>query len=153
MSAVKPRPRGSVHDAITRAFDEIQQRTGEQGIAAAAATLGVSQWTLYAASDPDRDGELSLLRAGLLTQVYGIRALAEWLADKAGCDLVEREPTASPGIARVLAALGQTVQDLSDQHMSDEDVRHAQELIRLLQAQISSHDGAGSRPELREVRT
>jgi hypothetical protein len=37
--------------------------------------------------------------------------------------------------------------------MSDEDVRHAQELIRLLQAQISSHDGAGSRPELREVRT
>ncbi|MAA99717.1 MAG: hypothetical protein CMN87_14765 [Stappia sp.] len=152
MSAVKPRPRGSVHDAITRAFDEIQQRTGEQGIAAAAATLGVSQWLLYAASDPDRDGELSLLRAGLLTQVYGIRELAEWLADKAGCDLVERTPASGPGFSGVLAALGQTVQDLSDQHLSDDDVRNIQALIRKLHGLMAT-DRASAGARLQEVRT
>ncbi|WP_417281058.1 MULTISPECIES: hypothetical protein [Alphaproteobacteria] len=154
MTLLKRRAFGSVHDAIDRALEEIQQVSGEKGIAAAAATLGCSQSLLYKASDPDMEGvELSLLRAGMLTEVYGIRALAEWLADKAGCDLAPREPAASPGFTRLLSALGRTVQDLADQHMSEEDIRHAQELIRLLQAQISTHDGARARQGLREVRS
>ena len=154
MTLLKRRAFGSVHDAIARALEEIQQITGEQGIAAAAATLGCSQSLIYKVTDPDMESvELSLLRAGLLTEVYGLRALAEWLADKAGCDLVPREPTESPGFAVLLSALGQTVQDLSDQHLSEEDIRHAQELIRLLQAQISACDGVSAPHRLREVRT
>lgn len=141
MTPVKRRKRGSVHDAIARAFEEIEARTGEQGIAAAAATLGCSESLLYKASDPDMEGvELSLLRAGILTEVYGLRAMAEWLADKAGCDLVAREPGETPSISDVLSALGRSVQDLADGQISGEDRDHIRDLIRTLHGLV---DGAG----------
>ena len=153
MTLLKRRAFGSVHDAIDRALEEIQRVSGEKGIAAAAATLGCSQSLIYKASDPDMEGvELSLLRAGMLTQVFGIRELAEWLADKAGCDLVERTPVSGPGFSGVLAALGQTVQDLSDQHLSDDDVRNIQELIRKLHGLMAT-DRASTGASLHEVRT
>lgn len=145
MTPIKPRRPGGVHEAVARAFDEIEARTGEQGIAAAADTLGVSRWTLYAAADPDRDGELSLLRAGLLTQVYGIRSLAEWLADKAGCDLVEREAAPAPDLAAVVAALGRSVTDLADRHVSQSDLEHARELRGLLQGMIEDAEARAAR--------
>ena len=139
MTPVKRRRSGSVHDAIARGLAEIEERTGEQGIAAAAATLGCSQSLIYKASDPDTEGvELSLLRAGLLTQVYGIRALAEWLADLAGCDLMEREAAPAPDLAAVMIALGRSVQDLADSHVSAGDLEHARELRGLLQGMIEA---------------
>jgi hypothetical protein len=134
MTPVKRRKRGSVHDAIARAFEEIEARTGEQGIAAAAATLGCSQSLLYKASDPDMEGvELSLLRAGLLTKVYGVRALAEWLADLAGCDLAEREPAEAPAISEAISSLGRCVQDLADGEISEADRGDLRATISLLQ--------------------
>lgn len=145
MTLIKSRRPGGVHEAVARAFDEIEARTGEQGVAAAADTLGVSRWTLYAAADPDRDGELSLLRAGLLTKVYGIRALAEWLAGLAGCDLVERETAPAPDLAAVVAALGRSVTDLADCHVSTEDLEHARELRGLLQGVIEAAEARRTR--------
>ncbi|WP_249696486.1 hypothetical protein [Stappia sp. WLB 29] len=155
MTPIKPRRSGGVHDAVARAFEEIEARTGEQGIAAAADTLGVSKWTLYAAADPDRDGELSLLRAGLLTQVYGIRSLAEWLADKAGCDLAEREAAPAPLISDAMAALGQCVQDLADGEVSEQDMGDIRRTIALLQGLLEARARRGAQvmPMAREGRS
>ena len=86
----------------------------------------------------------------MLTQVYGIRELAEWLADKAGCALVERILASGPGFSGVLAALGQTVQDLSDQHLPDDDVRNIQALIRKLHGLMAT-DRASAGARLQKV--
>lgn len=159
MTPVKHRRSGSVHDAVSRAFEEIEAQTGRQGIAEAAATLGVSQSLLYKASDPDAEGvELSLLRAGLLTKVYGIRSLADWLADLAGCDLVEREAAPAPDLAAVMIALGRSVQDFADSHVSAGDLEHARELRGLLQGVIEAAEakldrGAQVMPMAREGRS
>jgi hypothetical protein len=143
MTPVKRRPRGSVHDAVARALEEIQERTGEQGIAVAAATLGCSHSLLYKASDPDMEGvELSLLRAGILTEVHGLRSMAEWLADKAGCDLVEREPAEAPAISEAMSSLGRCVQDLADGEISEADRIDLRAAISLLQGLL---DDRGAR--------
>jgi len=79
---MKPRPAGSVHDAIVNAFAEL-----EGGVSKAAELLELSRPHVTAMGDPDREGRhrvnLSLQQAGRLSE-GGATALAEWLAIKAG---------------------------------------------------------------------
>ncbi|QBX38650.1 hypothetical protein E4M02_11045 [Brevundimonas sp. S30B] len=79
---MKRRPAGSVHEAVTRAFGQL-----EGGVTGAAELLDLSRQHVHAMGDPDAEGRkkvnMSLLQAARLSE-GGATALAEWLAIKAG---------------------------------------------------------------------
>lgn len=91
----KPRPAGSVYDAITRAFGQI-----DGGVSAAAEMLGKSRPYVNAMSDADAEGKdkanMSLFQAGILAE-RGATSLAEWLAFKAGGVFIPYTDDASAG--------------------------------------------------------
>lgn len=80
---MKPRPAGSVYDAITLAYGQI-----DGGVTKAAEALNLSRPHVTGFSDPDAEGpkrvNMSLMQAGVLSSEAGCTALAEWLAIKAG---------------------------------------------------------------------
>lgn len=79
---MKPRPAGSVYDAVTRAFAQL-----DGGVTGAAELLDLSRPHVNAMGDPDAEGRkkvnISLQQAARLSE-GGATALAEWLAIKAG---------------------------------------------------------------------
>ena len=78
----KPRPAGSVYDAITLAFSQL-----EGGVTGAASALNMNRSHVNAMGDADAEGpkkaNMTLFQAGVLSEA-GSTALAEWLAIRAG---------------------------------------------------------------------
>lgn len=146
MALVKRKQLGSVHAAIERMFAEIGAVCGGDGIGESADFLGISKWTLYKQADPDSPTtELSLLRAGQLSERYGVLALAEWLADRVGCDLVEREPAEDVSCPATVAKLAQSIQDLADGHIDDADLARLRELSALIAGLIARGEASAPR--------
>ena len=141
----KRKPLGSVYEAIERDIAAIGAAHGRAGSEEVGEFLDVSRYAPLRWMDPESNSDLSLKRAGQLVSKYRVRSMAEWLADKAGCDLVEREPAEVPAISDAMAALGRSVTDLADGEVSDEDRVHLRELVSVCQALLDA-----KRPE--EVR-
>lgn len=80
--AQKRRPAGSVYEAMTDAFAQL-----EGGVSKAATVLDLSRGYVNAMADADAEGRkkanVTLHQAGLLSKA-GTTALAEWLAREAG---------------------------------------------------------------------
>lgn len=80
--AQKRRPAGSVYEAMTDAFAQL-----EGGVTRAATILDLSRGHVNAMADPDAEGRkkanVTLHQAGMLAR-GGATALAEWLAREAG---------------------------------------------------------------------
>lgn len=134
----KRKPLGSVYEAIERDIIAIGAAHGRAGSEEVGEFLDVTRFAPLRWMDPDSNSDLSLKRAGQLASHYGVRSMAEWLADKAGCDLVEREAAPAPDLAAVMIALGRSVQDFADSHVSAGDLEHARELRGLLQGMIEA---------------
>lgn len=146
MALVKRKQLGSVHAAIERAFAEIGAASGRDGLDEAADFIGVTKWVLYKQADPDSPNtELSLLRAGQLSERYGVLVLAEWLADRVGCDLVEREPAEDVSCPATVAKLAQSIQDLADGHIDDADLARLRELSALIAGLIARGEASAPR--------
>lgn len=138
----KRKPLFSVYEAIERDIIAIGAAHGRAGSEEVGAFLDVSRYAPLRWMDPESNSDLSLKRAGQLASRYGVRSMAEWLADKAGCDLVEREPAEAPAITDTIAALGRSVTDLADGDVSFADREHLRELVGALQALLDA-----TRPE------
>lgn len=116
----------SAEAALRRDVDEIT-RSGTSGVQELAEQFGVSVGSVYRWMDPDARESLSLARAGEIARQHGVTAMAEWLALCAGCRLVPIRSTDAT-IADALAAAGRVVTDLSDGHVSDDDLEHMAKL-------------------------
>ena len=146
----KRKPFGSVFEAIERDLAAIGAAAGRAGTEEVGAFLDVSRFAPTRWMDPDSDSNLSLQRAGQIVAHYRVRAMAEWLADKAGCDLVERKPAEAPAISEAMSSLGRCVQDLADGEISEADRVDLRAAISLLQGLLEDrsvrvvHTGARS---------
>ncbi|MBM20769.1 MAG: hypothetical protein CMN87_12230 [Stappia sp.] len=143
----------TLESALRRDVDEITRCTGDSGVRLIADLFGVNLGSVYRWMDPDlRDG-ISAERAGEIARRFGVTAVAEWLAHQAGCRLVPIDPD-EVSISDTMAALGQTVSDLADGDVSDEDLEHIGDLERnlaaLKRAALKRRWAAGARL-LREV--
>ena len=91
---MKPRPPGSIYDAITRAIGQI-----DGGLTRAAEAIDRPRSSLHAAGDPDTPArkkvKLSLNEAAIIAGLGGT-ALAEFMAERAGGVFV---PVSNPGCA------------------------------------------------------
>lgn len=87
MKPMKPRPPGSVCDAIVRLFGQIARSLGlpvTDGVRIAGNKLGKSDSLMRKVSDPDQPEKMSLQDAAILTSAFGASAIAEFFAYEAG---------------------------------------------------------------------
>lgn len=146
MNLYKPREPGSLHEALERALEDVEKKTGKKAVDTVASFLGAAKGTVYAWMEPDRtDAEISLLRAAQITERYQTRHLAEFLADKLNCDLVDRDATSVPAISHTIKELADLIGGLSDGVVDPEDRQKIKDVIAILGA-LSSN-----RNHLREV--
>mgnify|MGYP000324225917 CR=1 FL=1 len=99
---MKPRPAGSLYEAITTAIGQIPG-----GLSAAAEAIDRPRTSLHAAGDPDTPSrkkvKLSMQEAAILTEKGGV-AIAEFYAERAGGVFVQIEPTQEAGCSQQAVA-------------------------------------------------
>lgn len=113
MKPMKPRLLGGPHDCLAVTMAQIAAAEGqpaEAGVMIAAAFEGVSHFTLYKQLDPGNGkSEFSWVRLARLVSKFKVKAPAQYLAELAGYDLVNRR---RPAISNSpLAALKVTVKE------------------------------------------
>ncbi len=95
--AVKPRVYGTAEDIAARAFDEAG------GVPQVADFFGVRPAVVYAMTDPQQRGDLSVSRALRLTQFLGVKVIVEAFAAAAGGAFL---PAPETSVAQSLVELG-----------------------------------------------
>lgn len=100
MRPMKPRPVGSIFEALVLAMGEIGEKAGRpaQGVEVAADFLGVTRFTLTHQTDPDDTKHTMDVRAlGLLAQHFRLHALAHYFAAAAGGSFIPLPALGSDG--------------------------------------------------------